>query len=150
MATQAIKVTLGPANSAGEYGASADSAAQSTASLAAAAEVAAVEAALAEVEETSEPATEAALAVLEADGASPTEAHVDDLRAAYDVLVADLATIRAEWDLLVTALAGVAVNPSGNVIVTYDDSVINTGNKFRAAMTAALQGARSRGLVIPG
>lgn len=61
---------------------------------------------------------EAALAVLVADGASPTQAHVTAADAAYT-------NVKAVW--------------TRNLVVDYDRAVIITDNQKRQAMNAALQ-----------
>lgn len=116
MATAAIKVTLGVAAGIdGSFNAQGTTASQPA--------------------NASTAATEAAVAVLEADGASPTQAHVVALRAA--------------WDAYVTAAGLLTAAPTGNLVILYDDAVLTTGNKFASAMRAALNVARSRGLSIP-
>lgn len=116
MATQAIKSTLGPARASGGYesqgSATAVGAAPSTA------------------------AVEAAVAVLLADGASPTQAHVN--------------TLSAAWITLKALVDAVTTPPTGNLVVLYDDAVITDGNRFKSSLDGALQAARSRGLSIPG
>lgn len=62
-------------------------------------------------------AVEAKVAVLEADGASPTQQHVVDLRAA--------------WDALVTALGTYG---GADVLFDINTSTISTRNKARAAL----------------
>lgn len=67
-----------------------------------------------------QPATtdvEAAVAVLEADGATPTQAHVNDLRAA--------------WDLLVTALG---VYGGADALLDINTAVLTNQNAVRAAL----------------
>jgi hypothetical protein len=65
----------------------------------------------------SQAAVEAAVAVLEADGASPTQAHVTSLRAA--------------WDTLVTALG---VYGGGDALLDFNASTLTTQNAVRAAL----------------
>lgn len=116
MATKAIKVTLGPAEGiTGAYTAQGANTSQPA--------------------NASTAAVEALVAILEADGALPTQAHVNDLRAG--------------WDLLVTALGLTTNAPTGNLVILYDDAVITDGNKFASAIRGALQAARGRGLIIP-
>ncbi len=65
----------------------------------------------------SQAAVEAAVAVLEADAASPTQAHVTSLRAA--------------WDAFVLATTG---HDTAHMVVDYDNAALTTGNAIRAAM----------------
>lgn len=116
MATVATKITLGVRQGDGQYAAQASATAQPA--------------------NASTAATEAAVAVLEADGALPTQAHV--------------AALRVAWDAYVTAAGLLTAAPTGNMVVLYDDAVITDGNKFKGALGAALQAARSRGLLIAG
>ena len=66
-------------------------------------------------------ATEAAVAVLEADGASPTQAHVNDLRAAWNTLSADVTAVNA-------AIASAAV------VVEFDPAVVLNLNNLKKAL----------------
>lgn len=79
---------------------------------------------------------EAAIAVLEADGATPTEAHVDDLRAA--------------WDLLVTArtalTTSVAASQAADAVFEYDNAVVTSRNAMKTVLDATLAAATERGL----
>lgn len=115
MAIQALKITLGP-------------------SLGAGGGYAAQGATTSQPANASTAATEATVATLEADGASPTQAHVTALRAA--------------WDAYVTAAGLLTAAPTGNLVVLYDDAVITDGNRFASALREALNAARSRGLLI--
>lgn len=75
----------------------------------------------------------AAMAVLVADGASPTQAHVNTANAAYTTLAADI----------------VAVNTaaSGDLLVTYDAAVVTSITKLKRAFGAALQAAINSGIL---
>lgn len=116
MATQAIKVTLGVTQGIdGRFNAQGSTTSQPA--------------------NASTAATEAAVAVLEADGVSPTQAHVTALRAA--------------WDAYVTAAGLLTAAPTGNFVVLYNDAVITDGNRFASAVREALNVVRSRGLSIP-
>lgn len=66
----------------------------------------------------------AAVAVLVADAASPTQAHVTTLAAAYTTLAADIAANGAQV--------------SGNVVVSFDTAVITTQRMLRAALEKVL------------
>lgn len=65
----------------------------------------------------SQAAVEAAIAVLEADGASPTQAHVNSLRTVWNTFV-----------------AGAAAHDTASMVVDYDNAVLTTGNAIRAAL----------------
>jgi hypothetical protein len=94
----------------------------------------------------------AALAVLQADGALPTEAHVDDLQVQWDLLAADLASINtdntailadytaiaADKDLLVTDDAALAAT---NTLVGTDYTDIAAASVALTADTAAASGS---------
>lgn len=63
----------------------------------------------------------AAVAVLVADGASPTQAHVN--------------TLNTAWGLLATAIAAAATaTAAANVVLDIDNSVVTTKNGVRAAL----------------
>lgn len=64
-------------------------------------------------------ATEAAVAVLEADGASPTQAHVTSLRNAWNPCSASMT--------------------ASNVTLQWDDSVVTTRTALRNAVAAILK-----------
>lgn len=59
---------------------------------------------------TTQAAVAAALAVLVADGASPTEGHVTTLDAAYTALVADIAPLPANADVVISYNATTVVD----------------------------------------
>lgn len=154
MATAAIKVTLGPARLDGSYASQGAGTSQP-----ANASTAATETAVAAAQTDSPPsvaATEAAVALLEADGAIPTQAHVNALRTVWNTLKTaittvdtDIEAIRTQFDLLVTAIGTTTNAPTGNLVILYDETVIDTGNKFASALREALNVARGRGLSIP-
>lgn len=153
MAIQALKITLGPARANGDYAAQGASTSQPSN-----ASTAATETAVATAQASSPPsqtATEAAVALLEADGATPTQAHVNSLRTVWNTLVTaigtvntDVEAVRTAFDALVTAAGLLTAAPTGNLVILYDDAVITDGNKFAAALREALNAARSRGLII--
>lgn len=74
-------------------------------------------------------AVEAAVAVLEADGASPTQGHVNSLRAA--------------WDALVTALG---VYGGADALLDVNLSTLTTQNAVRAALREFEQAIAGSGL----
>lgn len=108
MAVSQIKVTLGADLGEGKFNTSAS---YGTDPVAAAVPVA------------------AALAVLVADGASPTQAHVTTLNSAYTTLAAAIST--------------------ANLTVQVDTAVITTSNGVKAAFQKALQAAKNLGIVTP-
>ncbi len=57
-------------------------------------------------------AVEAAVAVLEADAATPTQAHVNSLRTVWDALVLDIAKVPATADVVVSVNATNVVTQS--------------------------------------
>lgn len=71
-----------------------------------------------------------AVAVLEADGATPTEAHVDDLATAWTAYLAALATYSA-------------ASVSGNAVLSLDTAVVTDKNKVRAVLRAFMQAVDS-------
>lgn len=100
---------------------------------------------------------ENAVALLEADGASPTQAHVTALRSVWNTLSAactaqngaantvatTAATAKTNTDALNTtaasdALALVVADEAGNVVLDFDTAVVTSKNALRAALKAAL------------
>lgn len=82
----------------------------------------------------------AAVAVLVADGASPTQAHVNTLNTAWGLLATAIAAAKVS-----TAAAVVAAAPA-NVVLDIDASVVTTQNGVRAAMREIMQAVRGSGL----
>lgn len=76
-------------------------------------------------------AVEALIAVLEADGASPTQAHVNDLRAG--------------WDLLVTALG---VYGGADVLLDINTSTVTTQKAAIAALRELERRLTGSGLTV--
>lgn len=74
-------------------------------------------------------ATDTALGVLDADGASPTEAHVNDAVTAFATLDADIETARA-------AIAAVSLAAPAGLTVSVDDASITNLNQLRTALNA--------------
>lgn len=75
----------------------------------------------------------AAVAVLVADGASPTQAHVT--------------TLNAAWGLLSTAIAAAATGAAAaNVVLDIDNSVVTTRNGVKAAVAELLRTVEGSGL----
>lgn len=72
----------------------------------------------------------AAVGVLVADGASPTQAHVTDLDDAYTIYLA-------------TVTAYQSTSLSGNVAVSIDTSVVTTLRELKAALDAIYLAAQS-------
>lgn len=77
----------------------------------------------------SQAAVEAAVAVLEADGVTPTQAHVTSLRAA--------------WNAFVT---GATAHDTASMVVDYDNAVLTTQNAVRAALREVQQIVAGSGL----
>lgn len=123
MASRAISVTLGAAVSPdGVYCASAGGAKDPVVAAAAIAD---------------KTAFEAALAVLVADGASPTQAHVTTANNAYTTYAA----------AVVTYQTAVQASVAGNLVLILDTAVLTTSNKISSAVKAALQLLRNYGLL---
>jgi hypothetical protein len=72
----------------------------------------------------------AAIAVLVADGATPTEAHVTTLNDAWTAYLAALATYSAS-------------SASGNMVLSIDTAVVTTKRKFRAGLATFTQAINS-------
>lgn len=70
----------------------------------------------------------AAVAVLVADGASPTQAHVNTLNTAWGLLATAIAAAKTA-----TAAAATAAAPA-NIVLDIDTAVVTTKNGARAAM----------------
>lgn len=82
----------------------------------------------------------AAVAVLVADAASPTQAHVNTLNTTWGLLATAIATAKTS-----TAAAKVAV-ASKDVILDIDTSVVTTQNGVRAAMRELMQALAGSGM----
>lgn len=122
MASRAIAVTLGAAVSPdGEWAASAGGQKDPVVAAAAVADSTALA---------------AAMAVLVADGASPTQAHVTT---ANNALTTYLAAV-------VTYQTAVQASVAGNLVLIVDTAVLTTSNKIKGAVKAALQLLRNYGL----
>lgn len=75
----------------------------------------------------------AAVAVLVADGASPTQAHVT--------------TLNVAWGLLATAIAAAATGAAAaNVVLDIDNTVVTTRNGVKAAVAELLRTVEGSGL----
>lgn len=74
----------------------------------------------------------AAVAVLVADGASPTQAHVN--------------TLNTAWGLLNTAIQAANAAATGDVVVDIDNATVANQNAARAAVRKALEGIAGSGL----
>lgn len=75
------------------------------------------------------------VAVLVADGATPTQAHVT--------------TLNTNWGTLNTALNATGAAASGNVSVSIDTAVILNSRQLKAALDAVRQYALASGIVLP-
>lgn len=82
----------------------------------------------------------AAVAVLVADGASPTQAHVNTLNTAWGLLATAIATAKVST---AAAKAGVAAK---NVILDIDTAVVTTQNGVRAALRDIMRAVEGSGL----
>ena len=113
MARRTINITLGQALADGKFNSSATSATSAVAASIG----------------TLQTDVEAAVAVLVADGVTPTQAHVN--------------TAAAAWALLLAA-----INVAPNVVVDFDDAVVTSQNALRAAVAAALKDVAGSGLAV--
>lgn len=82
----------------------------------------------------------AAVAVLVADGASPTQAHVNTLNTAWGLLATAIATAKTST---AAAKAGAA---GANVILDIDTAVVTNQNGVRAALRRLTQAVEGSGL----
>lgn len=82
----------------------------------------------------------AAVAVLVADGATPTQAHVNTLNTAWGLLATAIATTKTST---AAAKAGVATK---NVILDIDAAVVTTKNGVRAALRDIMRTVDGSGL----
>lgn len=80
-------------------------------------------------------ATDTAVGVLVADGAAPTQAHVNDLAAA--------------WATLEAAIDAAVAQVSGNLVITIDNANITTLSKLRKALRAIEAAAEASGQFTP-
>lgn len=82
----------------------------------------------------------AAVAVLVADGASPTQAHVNTLNTAWGLLATAIATAKTS-----TAAAKVAAAPA-NAVLDIDTAVLTTKNAVRATLRNIMHQVDGSGL----
>jgi hypothetical protein len=85
----------------------------------------------------------AAVAVLVADGASPTQAHVTTLNAAYASLAVDVADVNTQ----VTAVDTARAAATKDVVVSFDTTNVANLNQLKAALDAVLRQAAASGMV---
>ncbi len=120
MARIAFGCTLGQSLGEGRFSSSSGSAAPATTSAAIA-------------NGTLKTDVAAAVAVLVADGASPTQGHVD--------------TLNTAWGLLATAIAAAATGATAaNVVLDIDTAVVTTKNGVKAAVREILRTVDGSGL----
>lgn len=96
--------------------------------------------ALATVVGADQTAVEAAIAVLEADAASPTQGHVNSLRTVWNTMKTDGATAKTATAAAKTAGA------AANVVLDIDTAVATTQNSVRAAVREIMQALKGSGL----
>lgn len=82
----------------------------------------------------------AAVGVLVADGASPTQAHVNTLNTAWGLLATAIAAAKVS-----TAAAVVAAAPA-NVVIDIDAAVVTTNNGVNAAIRSLQQTLKGSGM----
>lgn len=133
MARRAYACTLGQALPNGAYNTSGGVATPLTTTAAATSDAATAEGLLA-VD------VAAAVAVLVADGATPTQAHVNDLNTAWGLLETAIAATAA------AATAGASAATAQNAILDIDVAVLTNQNAVRAAVRNILQSVAGSGL----
>jgi hypothetical protein len=79
---------------------------------------------------------DAAVAVLVADGASPTQAHVNTLNTAWTTLKANCATLNTAVDTVNTDNTPLAATVSADLTLLFNASNISTKNAFLVAIRA--------------
>lgn len=91
---------------------------------------------------------DAAVGVLVADGASPTQAHVTDLSDAWDILKPAIDTVVAD----ASAASDASTDTSGNVTLVFQQGSggIANMNQLRSAVTAILQSVAASGILTSG
>lgn len=134
MSRQSIQVTLGVGHGEGRYGSSARPTGPGADASSIVADVATMVAA-------QTPAA-AAMAVLVADGATPTQAHVTTMNTAYGTLATAVATVAADATALNAAVGG-------DVQIIFNTATITTVTQLKRAFDAALQAAASGGILTP-
>ncbi len=96
---------------------------------------AAADTALALVVGADETAVEAAVALLEADTTTPTQAHVNALRTVWNTLVTDAALAKTAT----AALTGAGILGGYDVVVMYDATAVKTRSFFRACLREVVE-----------
>lgn len=148
MAVQAIKATLGQALPNGNFNSSAGNVNDPVAALATVVDTDIVAYDAAAVDYGTDKTTfETALGVLVADGASPTEAHVTAVDAAYDDLAADYVALAAAYATLKADVALVSL--SGDAVLLIDTAVVTTVNGLKAIIRSLLQIVAGSGTLAP-
>ena len=101
-------------------------------------------------------AVESAIATLETDGASPTQAHVNSLRTVWDTLKTHAATAKTNTvtaktsaATVVTDLAAAAGDITGDVQISLNPAVCDTRTKLRMAMGAVRMTLEGSDLLAP-
>jgi hypothetical protein len=83
-------------------------------------------------------AVAAALAVLVADGASPTQAHVNTLNTAWGTLLTAIGTLNTAVLLVQTDVAAASGDVGADVAVSFNPDNVLTKNNFRGALRAII------------
>lgn len=147
VARQSIKVTLGKHFGEGRYDASANPSGPATLATAVTDVGTAVTDAATMV--AAQTPAAAAMAVLVADGASPTQAHVNTMNTAYGTLATAVAAMNTDVGTLNTDITAANVAFGGNVQIIFDSAVITTITQLKRAFDAALQAAAGGGILTP-
>lgn len=132
MARSSINITVGAAKGYDGYSTSGGQADSGTDASTAVTDAAAMVAA-------QTPAA-AAMAVLVADGASPTQAHVTTMNGLYTTLAAAVAACNTDIGNLNTAL-------SAGVVISWDTTKVTSINQLKAAFAEALRAAQGGGIL---
>jgi len=84
-------------------------------------------------------AVAAAVAVLVADGATPTQAHVNTLNTAYGLLATDLTNISADSAALTADTAAISGSGTGDVTLSFNTTTVKNRSALKFVMDALQQ-----------
>lgn len=93
-------------------------------------------------------AVDDAIGVLVADGASPTQAHVNTLNSAWTTYKTDQAALKTAVDLVKTDTAAALATLGADVAVIFNSTILSR-NALKAALQAALRAVEGSGTLTP-
>lgn len=133
MALAAVKITVGTDLGGGQYGSSINGG--SVPNIA----TAVTDVATLVADNVAVTPVENAVATLEADGATPTQAHVTALRGVWNTLSAACTAHNGDANAMNVDVTAINAALSGDVVVIWNGSVVTHRNQLRAALRLALR-----------